>query len=152
MTMPIINNNDDPDQPPEPTPAPARIALSDRSGGFAYAAHEILVRGRSSRDRVSELIGADLAGLEPIIGSDAVDLLGTPAEAVWYQAMGIENPLSLIDQLTSEGFVAQPNHIFFAHSCATPCGPHPADAFDFVWSGAQANPMRANPMRANPMR
>ncbi len=149
--MPIINNN--PDRPRQPSIADSSfIALSDRAGGFAYAAGEILVRGSSERDRASDLIGVDPEGIEPVIGADAIDRLGTPPDAVWYRMTSVDDPLSMIDRLTSEGFTAQPNHVFFAHTCATPCGRHPADAFDFVWSGASANPMRANPMRANPMR
>jgi subtilisin family serine protease len=73
----------------------------------------------------------------------------------WYGSADVARPLDVIDRLRAEGFLAQPNHVFFAHSCGPSCPPHPALANQLardLTGGVGANPLRAYSLGANPLR
>jgi subtilisin family serine protease len=74
---------------------------------------------------------------------------------IWQRVVDLKDvdPLVAIEVLRSEGFDAQPEHVFFAHGCsACETGPHPSLLMEIASGEFGANPYRANPYRANPYR
>src|SRR4051794_22492065 len=122
-----------------------RIAVSQLGDGFAYVPGHILVRGAPAEERAETLTG------RPVM--ERPDLRPDRAAAQWRRVTEVEDPLSVIGVLRSEGLDAQPEHVFFAHGCSE-CerGPHPAVQMGCVTGDLGANPYRANPYRANPYR
>jgi Subtilase family len=118
-----------------------RIAVSQLGNGFAYVPRELLIRGEATLRRAQELIGSEIE--EEEIAEDSSARLRL-TEAI--------DPLAVIEVMRSEGFDAQPNHVFFAHGCS-PCeqGPHPSVQLAGP-GGVGANPWRSNPWRSNPWR
>jgi hypothetical protein len=83
---------------------------------------------------------------------------GEPDAPVWQRMTDVDDPIEVIGVMRSEGYDAQPEHVFFAHDC-TGCesAPHPSvhmgtGDWDFGANPYRANPYRANPYRANPYR
>ena len=124
-----------------------RVAVSDVGDGFAYVPDTILVRGTEALKRAADLAGGRLEPRE--------DRLGRGVE-VWQRVTALRedlDPLIAIKVLRSEGFEAQPEHVFFAHGCGScECGPHPSLLAQIASCEFGANPYRANPYRANPYR
>jgi len=140
--MSVIEEPSD-DSPAEQPAAPEVVAFTDRGDGFAYVPRQVLVRGSDVKTRLEKLAKQDTRPL------DEGDERG---ERGWHIAENVDDPLSVIDVLRSEGFDAQPNHVMFAHPCGRSCPPHPAIVQELVQYGFLADPMKANPMKANPMK
>jgi hypothetical protein len=124
-----------------------RVAVSDLGDGFAYVPDTILVRGTQAEERATSLIGGSVERREDPLYRDL---------EIWQRIVGLRrdlDPLIAIQVLRSEGFEAQPEHVFFAHGC-TACenGPHPSLLMQIASGEFGANPYRANPYRANPYR
>lgn len=115
------------------------------SGGAAFVSGEVVVQGEAALRRLWRITGHD----------GEVDR-AWPTETTdtgWSRVGGIEDVVATVELLRAEGHIAQPNHVFPAHSCgSTPCGPHPATAWFLLEEGLTADPFRANPFRANPFR
>jgi subtilisin family serine protease len=125
--------------------------LVESAGGVTYVRGEVLVRGPAAAERLKgRFEGADV---DEVLDPDTRGILDVIDDGAWFVGRNVPRVIETVERLRSEGFDAQPNHVFFAHACCPmPC-PHPADVFDAAWTnGLLANPMRANPMRANPMR
>lgn len=126
------------------------VAVSRRDGGFAYAPGQVLFRAAAS-PRLVEI--ANATGFGPQLRQSVVaDRELVRDDRGWWLAENVPDPLAVIDLLNAEGFEAEPNYAFFAHSCGSPCPPHPAALYDLLEYGFLANPLRANPLRANPLR
>jgi hypothetical protein len=125
-----------------------RVAVSDVGDGFAYVPDTILVRGTQAAERATKLT-------EGRIGERREDPLNRGV-AIFQRVVGLRrglDPLTAIEVLRSEGFEAQPEHVFFAHGCtACESGPHPSLLMQIASGEFGANPYRANPYRANPYR
>jgi hypothetical protein len=124
-----------------------RVAVSDIGNGFAYVPGTILVRGMEALERATDLTGGRIVRRE-----DPLDRRGV---RIWQRVVELKDvdPLVAIEVLRSEGFDAQPEHVFFAHACSPcECGPHPSLFTQIGWGEFGANPYRANPYRANPYR
>jgi hypothetical protein len=109
---------------------------------FAHRPAELLVGGELGRD-------ATLRRFESQLDEDPerIPAESDPEAAVFYRFRGLEDPVAAVEVLRSEGVVAQPNHLFFAHGCGC-CAPHPAHRWQATLS---AQPMYASPMYASPM-
>ena len=145
MTM----SRDDADGRRQPPPRWSdRVAVSDAGGGFAYVPGTILVRGTEAAGRVNDLTGRDIERRDDPLGRRGIE--------IWQRVVGIGegvDPLVVVEVLRSEGYEAQPEHVFFAHGCtACEAGPHPSLLAEIAWGAFGANPYRANPYRANPYR
>jgi len=133
--------------PPE---RPRRPTLSSRvvwsPTGFAYVPGRLLVRGEAAARHVDLVTGCEHERFS----------LGGRREApgtAWIRVDDVEDPLAVARLVRADGFDAQPDHVFFAHSCDCCCGAHPALTFDALAADPfRANPFRANPFRANPFR
>jgi hypothetical protein len=124
-----------------------RVAVSEVGDGFAYVPDTILVRGKQAEDRATNLTGGRIDRRHDPLNR-GID--------VWQRVLELKedlDPLIVIEVLRSEGFEAQPEHVFFAHGC-TACenGPHPSLLMEIASGEFGANPYRANPYRANPYR
>src|SRR4051794_4646217 len=124
-----------------------RVAVSDLGDGFAYVPGTILVRGAEAQKRAVSLTEGSVERRE--------DPLNRGVE-IWQRVVELRqdvDPLVVIEVLRSEGFDAQPEHVFFAHGCsACETGPHPSLLMEIASGEFGANPYRANPYRANPYR
>jgi Subtilase family len=120
------------------------IDVSDRGEGFAYVPNEVLVRANGA-GRLEALTGR---AAEFVADRESV----REGERGWMRATDVDQPLDVIEVLVAEGYDAQANLVMFAHSCGSPCPPHPAAVQDLVRSGLLANPLKANPLKANPLK
>jgi len=123
-----------------------RVAVSDIGNGFAYVPGTILVRGTEAQERATDLTGGRIERRE-----DPLDR----GVRIWQRVVELKDvdPLVAIEVLRSEGFEAQPEHVFFAHGCtACETGPHPSLLAEIASGAFGADPYRANPYRANPYR
>jgi hypothetical protein len=122
----------------------ARVTCVGGPDGFAYAPHDVVTTG-----------GKAAAAIAARVFPDATPEIRDLAGDAGYQLLsGIPDPLRLIAELQRAGIVAQPNHVFFSHSCTCCCGPHPS----LTWgaggpcgSGVGASPVYASPVYASPV-
>lgn len=145
-----------------------RIA-HDRAGGFSYVDNEMLVLGEAALVRLVRLAGGDADGWEvdgdtrlsdhPWIQvmneraarDELLDAGVLPPAHTWARVSRVPRPLSYIRALRAEGHVAQPNHVFSAHGCGDPCGPHPAWMTVLLSNPLSGNPLSGNPLSGNPL-
>ncbi|HEX4868904.1 MAG TPA: S8/S53 family peptidase [Acidimicrobiales bacterium] len=114
---------------------------------FAYRPGELLVGGEVGREATLRRFESQLDG-DP----ERVPAESNPEAAVFYRFRGLVDPVAAVEVLRSEGVVAQPNHLLFAHGCGC-CAPHPARRWQGCLPGhpMYASPMYASPMYASPM-
>ena len=116
------------------TPAPrgARIAESI-DGSFHHVPDEVIVSGSAALERLQ-----------------AIERRMTKEELTgdWFLASNVRRPLAAVEMLRAEGFVAQPNHVFWTHGCRGGCPPHPAYAQQAL--AAIANPFSGTPFSGTP--
>ncbi|MGI8631115.1 MAG: S8 family peptidase [Solirubrobacterales bacterium] len=115
--------------------------------GFAYRPDEVIVGGEQGRDTAQRMFGAVFESeAEPIFPE--VDERVSQGAAQLYRLRGAPDPIMAVEALRTEGLIAQPNHVMFAHGEGCCCGPHPAQH----WQGClMGQPMYASPMYASPM-
>ena len=121
-----------------------RLIPGGASGAFIVAG-EVIVRGDDALARLQQIAAEQGADRE----------LDPDLDGQWFRVVGVPDALAAVEQLRSEGYTAQPNHGFGAHSstatctgggcacCCDPCGPHPSAQF-------MANPFMAHPFMAHP--
>ncbi len=109
------------------------VATSIVGGGFAYVPNRVIVRP-----------GLDPALLQGIAQEgEELSVTAGPSETLQL-VVGRFDVVRLVAQLRAAGFAAQPDHVFFAHSCECCCGDHPFDVF--------GNPVKGNPVKGNPVK
>lgn len=119
----------------EPTGWSDRVRFSRAGGGIAYRPDEVLSSGLDGARELLSRLGAETEVLERVGPLDRLRA-----------TKPVEVPL-LVAELRAQGFVAQPNHVFFA-DCGGGCGcpPHPSAP-----CGPGANPVYASPVYASPV-
>src|ERR1700730_8001904 len=123
-------------------PWTGRVKFSTESGGFAYRPGEVLTTGGDEALEVARRLFPEENGSRITLGRT----LG-----IFSQLLGVPDPIRLVHELRLRGFVAQPNHVFFAHSC-TCCNPHPATTWSCQCRGAgYSGPVSASPVYASPV-
>lgn len=90
---------------------PRIVASAD--GTFHYVPDQVIVFGPDARDRALRLAREGSA---------------TEQTGGWFLVEGALRPIEVVEVLRAEGFVAQPNHVFWTHGCGPSCPPHPAHA------------------------
>ena len=118
--------------------------------GFAYRPNEVITGGDQGRDAAQRLF--------PGVFPDSIAELVFPettenvASGRRYLLRGVIDPIDAVEELRSEGFAAQPNHVMFVHG-GNCCGPHPAQRWQGCLSGSPvyASPVYASPVYASPV-
>jgi hypothetical protein len=131
------------DRPAHPGSWEGQVAFSEAYGGFAYRPGEVIVAGDVGREA---LLRRDRSLL------DRTARIGPDDAVPFWRAHGVDDALALVEDLRLEGYVAQPNHVFFAHSSASHgagccCRPHPAA----LQQALGASPVFASPVFASPV-
>ena len=115
--------------------------------GFAYRPDGIIVGGEQGRDTARRMFGSVFeSDAEPVFPEVEEDLSSRSGQL--YLLRGAPDPLTAVEELRTEGVLAQPNHVMFAHGGCCCCGPHPAHRWQGCLTG---QPMYASPMYASPM-
>jgi hypothetical protein len=122
----------------------ARVALVGGPDGFAYAPHDVVTTGgQAALEIAARVYPADKIEIRELSGSGG-----------YQQLSGVPDPLRLIGELRRAGIVAQPNHVFFTHSCECCCGSHPAQTWvggGGCGAGVHGTPVYASPVYASPV-
>lgn len=139
------------------------VQVSRRGNGFAYVPGRLLVSGDAAAERADQLLGGvgrSLRERQPLVEDENVPWrrldVGEEVYEGFADAPDVVDVLDVVDELRSEGFRAQPDHVFFAHGCTAPTWARPCPCDPTAggpWASRPgANPLRANPLRANPLR
>src|SRR5262245_62845072 len=102
----------------EDAPAPPgdwsdRVAFSGSTNRFAYNPHQIVVAGEHGKEVALRLFGGILTEVDASTSVDSTT--SVPRVFTLFRVRDGIDPLAVIRQLRTEGVVAQPNHILFAH-------------------------------------
>ena len=116
-----------------------RVTIVGGDAGFAHVPHEVLTTGGDAAWEIARRLYPD------------AKMARTDLQWSGYQRYtAVPDALRLVAELRRANVVAQPNHVFFAHSdCGCCCGPHPAQ----LWGagGVAGAPVYASPVYASPV-
>ncbi|MEY2434519.1 MAG: hypothetical protein QOC92_4244, partial [Acidimicrobiaceae bacterium] len=124
-----------------------RVAFSGGHDGFAFRPGEVLVAGERALDVVGRRYPLTFGDPEPLLRDE--DETGP----VFFRLRGDVDPLDVAEELRTEGVIAQPNHVLFAHGDCGCCPPHPAARCgpQLAGSPVYASPVYASPVYASPV-
>jgi hypothetical protein len=126
-------------------PSGTRVAWSTGREPFAYVRGRILVRGEEAA-RHLDVVTRREHPRTPLGGRDEAPGLA------YIRIDEVARPLAAVALLRADGFVAQPDHVLFAHCGDCCCGPHPALTFDaLAGDPLHGNPLHGNPLHGNPL-
>ncbi|MGQ0617995.1 MAG: S8 family peptidase [Acidimicrobiia bacterium] len=130
-------------------PWAGRVKFSAEGGGFAYRPGEVCTTGEDRAIAFARQFSEGVVVSEARVGP-------------FLRLQRVPDPLLVARELRRQGFLAQPNHVYFSHGCGpgcgcpSPCPPHPAaPACPPCVCGAtrssQASPVYAGPVYASPV-
>ncbi len=130
-----------------PVPGRPRVAWSTGPTPFAFVPGRVLVRGEEAARHLDAVAGRNHPRT-PLGGRDEAP------ELAFVRVDGVERPLAAIALLRADGYLAQPDHVLFAHcgdgGCC--CGPHPSLTYDaLAGDPLHGNPLHGNPLHGNPL-